>query len=81
MNTIIWVITASLWFEGSSDIFKSEYQTHQFQNKFECHEYMWENKADMVLELFEKHIENEKGEKLKTWGFFCETRWIQLDEV
>jgi len=30
--------------------------------------------------LFKKHREKE-GKKLKTFAFFCENRYVQLDEV
>ena len=81
MSSIIWIITASLWFEGADTVLKSEYQTQQFNSRLECHEYLWENKADMVLELFETHILDDKGNNLKTWAFFCENRYIPLEEV
>ena len=81
MNSIIWIVTASLWFEGVDTIFKSEYVTEQFETRAECHEYVWENKADMVIELLESHLQDVEGNDLKTWAFFCENRWVSLDEV
>ena len=81
MSSIIWIVTASLWFEGVDTIFRSEYVTQQFETKIECHEYMWDNKADMVLELFESHLQDENGNDLKTWAFFCENRYISYEEA
>ena len=81
MSSIIWVVTASLWFHNSDVIFKSEYVTDTFETRVECHEYVFENKAKMVMELFETHLQDEKGNDLKTWAFFCENRYISFEEV
>ena len=81
MSSIIWIVTASLWFEGVDTVFKSEYRTQQFETRGECQEYVWENIADMVLDLFDSHLQDENGNDLKTWAFFCENRYISLEEV
>jgi hypothetical protein len=81
MSSIIWIITASLWYENVDDVFRSEYTTTQFETKIECHEHVWENKADLVIELLEAHLQDAEGNDLKTWAFFCENRYISFEEV
>ena len=81
MNSIVWVITASLWFHNSDVVVKSEYLTTSFDTRIECHDYVFDNKADMVLELFESHLQDKDGNDLKTWAFFCENRHISLEDV
>ena len=51
-----------------------------FDTKFECMEYTWDNKVDMIDELFDMHKESN-GKKLKTFAFYCENRYVKLDEV
>ena len=43
-------------------------------------EYTWDNKVDMIDELFDMHKEVD-GKKLKTFAFYCENRYVKLDEV
>jgi hypothetical protein len=31
--------------------------------------------------LLESHLQDVEGNDLKTWAFFCENRWVSLDEV
>ena len=77
---MIWVITAMLWYDGITGPHYTEYKLKQFDTKIECLDYTWDNKVDMIDELFDMHKEVD-GKKLKTFAFYCENRYVKLDEV
>ena len=56
------------------------YTIRSFDTKFECIEYTWQNKVEMVDTLLDMHRYKEDKE-LKTFAFFCENRYVNLDEV
>ena len=58
----------------------TDYLIKSFDSKYECLDYVWENKVDMIEELFNIHKE-VNGKKLKTFAFYCENRFVELDEV
>ena len=58
----------------------TDYMIKSFDTKYECIEYTWQNKVDMIEELFDIHKE-ANGKKLKTFAFYCENRYVELDEV
>ena len=58
----------------------TDYTIGSFDTKYECIEYTWDNKVEMVDTLLEMHRYKEDKE-LKTFAFFCENRYVQLDEV
>ena len=78
MNSTIWIITAMLWFEGMDEPRYSEYNLKQFEGRGACLDYVFWNKAELVEQLYSVHIEDEHGNDLKTWAFFCEGRTIEL---
>ena len=57
-----------------------DYTIRSFDTKYECIEYTWDNKVKMVDTLLEMHRYKENKE-LKTFAFFCENRYVQLDDV
>ena len=58
----------------------TDYLIKSFDTKFECIDYTWNNKVDMIDELLDMHREVD-GKKLKTFAFYCENRYVKLDEV
>ena len=77
---MIWVITAMLLYEDVEKPVITDYLIKSFDSKYECLDYVWENKVDMIEELFNIHKE-VNGKKLKTFAFYCENRFVELDEV
>ena len=77
---MIWVITAMLVYHDVDRPVMTDYLIKSFDTKFECIEYTWDNKVDMIEELFDIHKE-ANGKKLKTFAFYCENRYVELDEV
>ena len=58
----------------------TDYTIRSFDTKYECMEYTWDNKVEMVDTLLDMHRYKEDKE-LKTFAFFCENRYVNLDEV
>ena len=77
---MIWVITAMLIYHDVDKPVMTDYLIKSFDTKFECIEYTWDNKVDMIDELFDMHKEVD-DKKLKTFAFYCENRYVKLDEV
>tara|TARA_Y100001937_G_scaffold75657_1_gene102806 strand:- start:164 stop:397 length:234 start_codon:yes stop_codon:yes gene_type:complete len=77
---MIWVITAMLVYHDVDRPVMTDYMVKSFDNKFACIEYTWQNKVDMIDGLFEMH-RNVDGKELKTFAFYCENRYVELDEV
>tara|TARA_R110002012_G_scaffold7360_1_gene34595 strand:- start:46 stop:279 length:234 start_codon:yes stop_codon:yes gene_type:complete len=77
---MIWVISAMLVYHDVPQPVLTDYTIRSFNTKFECIEYTWDNKVEMVDTLFEMHRYKEDKE-LKTFAFFCENRYVNLDEV
>ena len=80
-STVVWIITAMLWYQGPGDYGFTSYEAEQFDGRGECLDYIWDNKADLVRELFEIHDTNEDGQKLRTWGFYCMSKTVNTEEV
>ena len=80
-STVVWIITAMLWYQGPGDHGYTNYEAQQFDGRSECLDYIWDNKADLVEELFRIHGIHADGRRLKTWGFYCEAKRINVDEV
>ena len=79
MDSIVWIITALLWFEGINEPRHTEYNLAQFTSREQCLEHVFWNRADLVEQLYDVHSVDEKGNKIKTWAFYCESR--RLPEV
>ena len=58
----------------------TDYTIRSFDTKYECIEYTWDNKVEMIDTLLDMHRYKEDKE-LKTFAFFCENRYVNLDEV
>ena len=77
---MIWVITAMLVYHDVDKPKMTDHMIKSFDTKYECIEYTWQNKVYMIEELFDIHKE-ANGKKLKTFAFYCENRYVELDEV
>ena len=77
---MIWVITAMLVNHDVDKPKMTDYMIKSFDTKYDCIEYTWQNKVDMIEELFDIHKEAD-GKRLKTFAFYCENRYVDLDEV
>ena len=77
---MIWVITAMLVQNDVDKPKMTDYMIKSFDTKYDCIEYTWQNKVDMIEELFDIHKEAD-GKRLKTFAFYCENRYVDLDEV
>ena len=80
-STIVWVITAMLWYEGTIEYGHTDYEAKQFNSRSECLSYIWDNKALLVEELFRIHGIHEDGHRLKTWGFYCEAKRVDTTDI
>jgi hypothetical protein len=77
---MIWIISAMLVYHDVPQPVLTDYTIRSFDTKYECIEYTWDNKVKMVDTLLEMHRYKENKE-LKTFAFFCENRYVQLDDV
>ena len=77
---MIWVITAMLVYHDVDKPKMTDYMIKSFDTKYDCIEYTWQNKVDMIEELFDIPKEAD-GKRLKTFAFYCENRYVDLDEV
>ena len=64
------VITIVLTFHSSDISVGREYKVNTFKDTWKCHEYIAENK----MELLTPHILTY-GEELKGFEFYCESRY------
>lgn len=67
-----WVITIMLMFHGTDTVMEREYLLKHFNDDLECHAHVYENK----IELLTPHV-IEYGESLRSFEFFCETRYAE----
>ena len=74
MNSTIWIITALLWYEGINEPRHTEYNMAQFTAKEQCLDHVFWHQADLVEQLYDVHSVDERGNKIRTWSFYCENR-------
>ena len=77
---MIWVITAILVYHDVEKPKMTDYMIKSFDTKYDCIEYTWQNKVDMIDELLSIH-RNLGDKELKTFAFYCENRYVEMDEV
>tara|TARA_R110002012_G_scaffold318824_1_gene537838 strand:- start:637 stop:870 length:234 start_codon:yes stop_codon:yes gene_type:complete len=75
-----WIITAMLIYQDIEKPVMTDYLLKSFDSKHECLDYVWDNKVEMIDGLLEVHREVE-GIKLRTFDFFCENKFLDLEEV
>ena len=75
---MIWIITASMLYFNTQEFIHTDYVRTKFDSVEKCHEYIFYNKVELVMSLFEKHgTLNNKS--MKSFEFYCKS--IKLDEV
>ena len=77
---MIWVITAMLVYHDVEKPKMTDYMIKSFDTKYDCIEYTWQNKVYMIDELLSIH-RNLGDKELKTFAFYCENRYVDMDEV
>ena len=71
------VVTIYLLLAGSNEAVIREYVAQSFEDTWACHAFIHRNK----MELLTPHI-IDYADKLKSWEFFCESRYFKdLDGV
>ena len=81
MDSMVWIITAMLWFEGIDEPRHTEYHLASFTGRGACLDHVFWHKAELVEQLYDVHVTDEEGNDLKTWAFYCENRTLDLEEV
>ena len=66
MDSMVWIITAMLWFEGIDEPRYSEYYLASFTGRGACLVHVFWHKAELVEQLYDVHITDEEGNDLKT---------------
>jgi len=73
MKTVV-IITALLWYANNPIQMQTDWPGGEFETLYECREFLQSNKVMLTLGLFEKHLEDDKGNHLLSWEYFCESR-------
>ncbi len=73
MKTFV-VITAFLLYENVPMTMQTDWPGKDFDSIYECREYIKWNRVNLTIGLFEKHLEDENGNQLISYNYFCETR-------
>ena len=68
------VITAILLYENVPMTMQTDWPGKDFNSVYECREYIKWNRVNLTIGLFEKHLEDENGNQLISYNYFCETR-------
>ena len=66
------IITAMLFFSSSEQGIYTQYDKATFDSVPTCQEFLFHNKVQLTLELFDNH--NQEGD-MKGYEFFCESRY------
>jgi len=77
---MIWLITAMLVYSDPQDPVYTDYLTKSFDTKTECLNYVYWNKVHLVDGIYEAHRFLGE-EELTSYAFFCENRYVALEEV
>ena len=76
---MIWILTVMMWYEG--DQTRNTYlQELQFISDTACKDYLFTNKVMLVDSLLEK-FRNIEGMDMRSFEYFCEGKFVELDEV
>ena len=73
MKTIV-VITAILLYENVPMTMQTDWPGKDFNSVYECREYIKWNRVNLTIGLFDKHLQDENGNQLISYNYFCETR-------
>ena len=75
---MIWIISAMMWYEDVDKPIYTDYMLKSFEARQECLDFVFWNKAELVMELVEEKG-SYNGQPLKTWAFYSQNE--QLEEV
>ena len=76
---MIWILTVMMWYEGEQT--RNTYlQELQFISDIACKDYLFTNKVMLVDSLLEK-FRNIEGMDMQSFEYFCEGKFVELDEV
>ena len=76
---MIWILTVMMWYEGEQT--RNTYlQELQFISDTACKDYLFTNKVILVDSLLEK-FRNIEGMDMQSFEYFCEGKFVKLDEV
>ena len=76
---MIWVLTVMMWYE-SEQTRNTHLQDIEFISKDACQQYLFDNKVMLVDSLLEK-FRNIDSMNMKSFEYFCEGKFVELDEV
>jgi hypothetical protein len=76
---MIWVLTVMMWYEGEQTR-NTFLQEMQFISEDSCQQHLFDNKVMLVDSLLEK-FRNIDGMNMQSFEYFCEGKFVQLDEV
>tara|TARA_R100000742_G_C4279498_1_gene104244 strand:+ start:3557 stop:3790 length:234 start_codon:yes stop_codon:yes gene_type:complete len=72
------IITAMLFFSSTDQVIYTQYDKATFDSSNTCQEFLFQNKVQLLKELFAEH---NKNDDMKGFEFFCENRYIILEDV
>ena len=76
---MIWILTVMMWYEGEQT--RNTYlQELQFISDTACKDYLFTNKVMLVDSLLENFRDIE-GMDMQSFEYFCEGKFVELDEV
>ena len=76
---MIWILTVIMWYEGEQT--RNTYsQEMQFISDTACKDYLFDNKVTLVDSLLEK-FRNLEVMEMQSFEYFCEGKFVELDEV
>ena len=76
---MIWILTVMMWF-GGEETRNTHLQDMHFISKDACEQYLFDNKVTLVDSLLLK-FRNTDGMKMESFEYFCEGKFVKLDEV
>ena len=76
---MIWILTVMMWF-GGEETRNTHLQDMHFISKDACEQYLFDNKVTLVDSLLLK-FRNTDGMEMESFEYFCEGKFVQLDEV
>ena len=77
---MIWILSVMLSYGEVDESRMSYLQDMQFISESKCQDYLFENKVILVDSLL-KEFRYHQNMKLTGFDYFCESRFVELDEV
>jgi len=76
---MIWILTVMMWY-GGEQTRNTHLQDMHFISKDACQQYLFDNKVTLVDSLLLK-FRNVDGMSMQSFEYFCEGKFVELDEV